>query len=316
MAQSLDTYAPYATGSGANVGESQWRAFMSRARPDGVLDGVTNLCNVYGNSTGMFVYVDLGELWILGQWGQNLTVKTLPVAANATGSVRYDLVVARNRLVDDRMEFDVITGTSSTTPPTPTQNSTVWEIPLGFLAVPNGAATITAGNVTAWRQYGYPYVQLHMSGTPGSPPVFTTAGTFVNQWFDTVDEGGADNYFNLTSPGTGGTVGSPYLTQLFVNRPGIWLVGFSCRAQGSTSGTSQDLYGAIFKNGSTSEEFGADAPMQTNVTGQTTVWGASEPMRLAQGDYIQVKVKNSTGNTWTSSAAGKTVSLRARWLQY
>lgn len=155
MATTLDQYMPYDSGPGANVTEDGWRKFMKHLRGDGVIRGFLDEFVVFGDSTGRQVKVKAGECWIQGNWGQLASQKTLSIAANSSGNPRIDRVILRNDFSNNRIEVDVLTGTPAGTPVAPavTQNTTKWEISLALVAVANGAATITAGNVTDYRTF-------------------------------------------------------------------------------------------------------------------------------------------------------------------
>lgn len=156
MATDFDDYAPFDDGPGADVTEDTWRAMMRRGNIAGVARNVMNELRVTANSSGMQVFVDTGEVVIESYWGQNNIAKTLGITSNATGSTRYDMVVARADWVLNKVVFDVLVGT--TVPPAPTRDNTKWEVPLGIIVVTNGAVTITAAQALDARQWGGPPV--------------------------------------------------------------------------------------------------------------------------------------------------------------
>lgn len=155
MATTLDDYAPYDSGPGSNVTEDRWRQFAQHWRGNGVIRDIGTQFIPVGDSTGMQIKVGTGECWIKGNWGQNLSVRTIPIAAAHATLGRRDLVVLRNDFVNNRIEIDVITGTPNASPvyPTVTQNSLKWEIQLGKVVVGAAVSTITAGNVAALQQF-------------------------------------------------------------------------------------------------------------------------------------------------------------------
>lgn len=180
MATAFDQYAPFDSGPGANVMESTWRAMMRRAVMTGVVAGVLNEMLVFGDSTGMQVKISTGECWIEGHWGQLATQKTQSITAAHATLVRLDRVIARCDFVNNRIEYDVLVGTpGSSTPPTLTQNTSIWEIGLALVTVPAAAATITAGNVTDQRTWGS--IRLVADGVT-SPQSFTSGSTTTVQW--------------------------------------------------------------------------------------------------------------------------------------
>ena len=158
MAVNLDTYAPFDDGPGANTTESGWRAFMRRLSNSGVIRDVGNSLSVYADSTGMQVKVRTGEVWIEGHWGAVTVEKVCPVAAAHATLARVDRVVARADFTNNRIEVDVVAGSTATptVPPDLTQNTTIWETSLATVSVPAADTGIDAAQVTDARTYGGP----------------------------------------------------------------------------------------------------------------------------------------------------------------
>jgi hypothetical protein len=160
MATTVDSYAPFDSGAGANVTEGTWRNFMGymTGRGDlanGVIRGVGLDSIVYADSTGMNVKVRTGEYWIKGHWGQNATEKTLAIAAADPTNPRKDRVVVRADFTNNRLELDVLTGTPAASPsaPTVTQTTSVWETSLAVVDVPATDLTIDATQVRDSRKF-------------------------------------------------------------------------------------------------------------------------------------------------------------------
>lgn len=170
MATAMDEYAPFDAGAGADVTEDTWRAMMRRTNVSGVVKSSLLELLPFGDSTGMQVKVNTGECVIESYWGRQNSTETLGIASNATGSTRFDLVIARANWVANQVELDVLTGT--TVPPQLTRDTSKWEIPLGLVTVTNGAVTITAANVQDARQWG-------------GPPVMTVTDDFL-WWGDKI----------------------------------------------------------------------------------------------------------------------------------
>lgn len=121
----------------------------------GVLpDTTTNLLLPFGDSTGMQVKVPTGKAWVKGHFYENDAVKTLAIAANATGANRLDQVILRADFAANTIEAVILQGTGVKA--ALTQTASVWELPLALVTVPNGATTITAANVTDLRQWADP----------------------------------------------------------------------------------------------------------------------------------------------------------------
>lgn len=157
MATALDLYEPFDAGAGANITEDQWRSMARHWLGSGVLRGEDNLLAVFADSSGMQVKVPTGKVFVRSHYGENQSEKTLPITANASGSTRIDLVVARADFVNNRIELDVVAGTPAAgAAPAPTQSSAMWELPLAEVSVPNADASIDAGQITDRRAWAVP----------------------------------------------------------------------------------------------------------------------------------------------------------------
>jgi hypothetical protein len=156
MAIAFDTYAPFDSGPGSNVTEDGWRAMQRRMSVSGVVRNVLSEMLVFGDSTGMQVKISAGEVWVEGYWGQLASTKTAGIVTAHATLTRYDLVIAVVDWTNNVIQYDVLTGTPSSTPVVPplTQNSSLWQIPLAVVTVGPAVSTITAGNVQDAREWG------------------------------------------------------------------------------------------------------------------------------------------------------------------
>ena len=130
-----------------SVTEDQWSAMMSTAQESRVVTGLA----VFGDSSGRQVKAPLGTAWVRGHFYQSTAEEVLAVGANASGNPRIDTVVLTLDPTANSIVLAVVAGTAAATPvpPTLTQTTTgVYQYPLADVAVANGAATITANNVT------------------------------------------------------------------------------------------------------------------------------------------------------------------------
>lgn len=129
------------------------------AFPDGVTKGVDNELQAFGDSSGMQVKVKTGLALVKGHLYRCVTQQTIPVTANSSGNPRIDRVILRltrpGQTEEGKFECLVLAGTPAGSPvaPTLTQSAATWEVSLAQVAVANGAATITSGNVTDERSY-------------------------------------------------------------------------------------------------------------------------------------------------------------------
>ncbi|MCP3805368.1 hypothetical protein NLX83_39490 [Allokutzneria sp. A3M-2-11 16] len=158
MATSLDTYAPYDSGAGADVREDTWRAMMRHMRGstfgDGVLRTASTALEVYADSTGLQVKVRTGEAWLRAAWGQSTAEKIQSLAAAHASLARKDRIILRNDFVLNRLEIDVLTGTAGAgVAPALTQTTAKWEIGLGIVDVPATDTSIDAAQVADNRTW-------------------------------------------------------------------------------------------------------------------------------------------------------------------
>lgn len=174
----------------AGISEDQWREMMSLVWGDGVVPGALSTYEVYANSTGMRVFVRAGLGVIKGAWHKETADTELAIASNGSGLPRIDLVVGRFNDSTDVWSLAVVTGTPNASPTAPAASSiNPYEIPLARVAVANGASTIAAGDVTDWRQYGYP----NLGGMPrtivkraASQTITTGVVSYTDVVYDTV----------------------------------------------------------------------------------------------------------------------------------
>lgn len=102
-------------------------------------------CQV-SQSSGMNIQISTGQAFVNGNFSHTDNSQILTVANNSSGSTRYDLVVIHVDLVNATADYRILTGNL-----TPTQNNSVWELPLAGIGVPNNAMSITNGNIQDLR---------------------------------------------------------------------------------------------------------------------------------------------------------------------
>lgn len=160
MAVTFNAYAPFDSGPGANVTESGWQAMQRRTGNPGVIRDSLDGLSAFGDSTGMQVKVNTGEVWAEGAWGLVSSLATLPITSNGSGQPRRDLVVWRLDSTNNRFELDVKAGTAAADAVIPplTRTSTIYEGPIAYVDVANGAVTIAAADVKDIRWSGGPTV--------------------------------------------------------------------------------------------------------------------------------------------------------------
>jgi hypothetical protein len=153
-----ETSFPFDAGPGADVTESQWREMAKYWRGSGVLSGVLNSLQVYGDSSGMQVKLKTGEAWIQGFKYKNDAELILAIPAAHASYGRLDRVVLRLDVANNTLTAAVLQGTPSGSPALPalTQNATgTWEVALATITVDATVTTIAAGKVADTRTYSY-----------------------------------------------------------------------------------------------------------------------------------------------------------------
>jgi hypothetical protein len=148
----------YDGATGTPVLEDQWSIMARQWGGDGVVGAPNDAAlQVWANGSGREVHVRVGRGCVRGHWYELDTADlTLNVAANTSGSPRIDRVVLRLDPSADSIVLAVKQGTPAGVPVAPTPTTTdvgVYEISLARVAVANGAASISAGNVTDERTH-------------------------------------------------------------------------------------------------------------------------------------------------------------------
>lgn len=137
------------------LNQTNWAAYFAPSIPDGVIAKIDNEMEVYGNSSGMYVYVKSGECRVRSHRGALNAPGTLDIEQADLTYDRIDLVVARVTYGNpSEMVITVKTGIPGQSPscPSPTKNAgDVWEIPLAEVFVGAGVVTINAEDVTDRR---------------------------------------------------------------------------------------------------------------------------------------------------------------------
>jgi hypothetical protein len=126
--------------------------------PNQNTNGVINSgdCQV-SQSSGMQIQVSTGSAWILGTFSHTGDPQLLTVANNTSGSIRYDLVVIHVDLIAATADYRILTGNLN-----PTQNNSVWELPLAGIGVPNNAVSISNANIQDLRVISNDYTAKNL----------------------------------------------------------------------------------------------------------------------------------------------------------
>jgi hypothetical protein len=134
------------------VTDDQYEVLGRAFAGDGVMQGPAATAVVYADSSGRQVKVRASkQAYLRGRgWDSGLTETIVSIAANASGSTRYDVVVLRFTRATFTVAVAVVQGTPGAGTPTVTQDAGttgVWEMPLARVTVASGATTIAAGDI-------------------------------------------------------------------------------------------------------------------------------------------------------------------------
>lgn len=298
MATTLDTYAPFDAGPGANISESTWRKFMRHMLADGVLATVTNEFEVFADSTGMQVKVKSGECWIRGHWGESTAQKTLAIATAHATLGRKDRVILRCDFTNNRIELDVLTGTASGSPALPslTQDTTKWEIGIGQVTVDAAVSTIAASKITDER--------LRVGTAGGSAEykqgtlqsIATGVGSFTKVSFDTSIRTTTD----ITVSGAGNT-------DFKIKRPGTWAVSATCVLVAGGSAALRRL--AIIRN-SDSRRLASDS----DYSNAEVSLNSTTVRHFNLDEEIHVGVLHAAGSSLDTVPTSDSISVSLTWI--
>lgn len=303
MATDLEAYLFYDAGAGSSVTEGGsagftrgWRDAFSNGFKSGVVALALNEFATTGDSTGMQVKTATGRCWVAGNYGENQNVKVTPIAASHATLSRIDLVVVRNDFSANKMVVDVLTGTPATTgtqvAPTPTQNTSMYELPLAKVAIAPTVTTITAGNVTDARSFMTERSPSCKAVLSTQPSVANSDGTSneIAVIFDAADAWDTDAMHSPTG-GLPTRVLAPVAGRYMVRAYSEW-----------THDGNNARQSRIFKNGSLLTPAialtmpGIGSINRTSLLVEGTV-------DLVASDYVELRVLQTSGGALTLLAA-------------
>jgi hypothetical protein len=227
VATSLNEYAPFDSGPGADVQENQWRKFMLHmlGSASGIIRSFGEDFEPYADLTGMQVKVKTGQCWMRGHWGESTAEKLLGIAAADATNPRKDRIILRADFGNNRIELDVLTGTPAVTPTAPsvTQNSLMWETSVAIVDVAAGATSIAATDVTDSRIYTSAHARWKKTTVQGIPNNTNTKFSW-----------------DTTPVYLSGDITYDSSTNFFtISRPGLWTIVANMHffGNGNTTGT-------------------------------------------------------------------------------
>lgn len=147
--------------AGSNINtEDDWRLFIGKLVTSGVWAGYLNTLTPSADGSGMTVKVDSGGAVLMGFYYQSDALRTLAVTAAHATLPRIDTIVLRlNRGVSPFIYTTTVlagTANASPVPPTLTQTTTLYELPLADVRVNAAVGTIAADKITDRRTYAVP----------------------------------------------------------------------------------------------------------------------------------------------------------------
>lgn len=154
------------TGDSDPIDQTEWQRYVWRSLVGwgadnanrGVMGGVANELLVSAQSpAAAAVNIGSGAALVNGAVYYNDNTATLSFAANSSGSTRIDVVVLTADYAAPSVRLAVVQGTPAAGVPSLTQTgsgtSGLWQIPLAYVTLTNGYASITAAMITDWRSF-------------------------------------------------------------------------------------------------------------------------------------------------------------------
>lgn len=140
-------------GAAGDVNEDGWTQMVRLFSATGVVgDPGSTALQPFGDSSGMVVSVRAGRAMVRGEFYLNDATKTISIPANSSGSTRLDRIVLEVNPTANTVT--AIRSAGSTSLPSLTQTDVgTYQMPLAKVTVPNGAVTITSGNVVDDRPH-------------------------------------------------------------------------------------------------------------------------------------------------------------------
>jgi hypothetical protein len=140
------------------VSDSEYDLLVPPYVPDGLIGSPADLDLVFGDSSGRVARIRpnryglaRGRLWSSGSSTFNLTI-----AANGSGSIRYDLVVLRYTRASFHVRAFVVQGVAGSGIPSPVNDASYYDVPVATVQVDPGVPVIAAGKVVMVAWYAGP----------------------------------------------------------------------------------------------------------------------------------------------------------------
>jgi hypothetical protein len=136
--------------------QQTWETWFGQNETDrSVLRDVDNELAVIPNTPAdTTVLVSSGAAMVQGIWYYNDSALSVPLASNASGSTRIDVIVLEADYTGQTVRIAVVQGTPGAGFPTITQSAgSIWQVPIAYITLASGFTTIPATLITDLRQY-------------------------------------------------------------------------------------------------------------------------------------------------------------------
>lgn len=132
-----------------------WQAWFGQNKANrGVLRGVDNELQVVASSPpDANVNVSTGAAQVAGIWYLNNASVPVAIASNSSGSTRIDVIVLTADYTAQTVRVAVVQGTPAAGIPALTQTALIYQIPLAYLTLASGFASIANSAITDMREY-------------------------------------------------------------------------------------------------------------------------------------------------------------------
>lgn len=207
-------------GFDGTITENYWSNIMWRsgeiAFRHGVWSGGVTTAAV-GTRT---VSVSAIDCMIAGIWHTTSSPTTVSLAANTSGNPRMDIIVAEADWSTNTVTIKAVQGTPSPSPVRPVLalgGGSLWQMQLARIIVPNGASTITAGQIELCRPLPRKPIVYRMD------PLIQTIGGAATTWrglgvLAIEDPGWSYNVWPAASVRFATSVGSGYMRIRITNQ--------------------------------------------------------------------------------------------------
>lgn len=250
--------------------------------------------------SNMNIQISTGEAFINGEFSHTGDPQILTVANNVSGATRYDLVVIHVDLVTNTADYRILTGNLN-----PTQNSTVWELPLAGIGVPNGAVSITNANIQ----------DLRVISNDFTPKTLIT----LTKSTDTTIAAGAEQTLSWDAPSQANDIYRFYQLNNYI-QPRVTAF-YNVQSQIRWTPASTNTKPVVFKVYMVNPTDFRTTEIYSVSSVQTTAGDVDfifdQVLQITQGYYVYMSVKNTTNvNVTVKSVSSVSPFFRLQFTTY